>query len=187
MKILYFSNIINYLVGIYSLFNNYINKIKINNLKNNLGNCGEKVSIMPDCVFISPSSIFIGNDVIINNGSWFSAVNTFIKIGNKVTIAPYVTLICGDHNTSVKGKYMFDVKDKRIEDDQPIIIEDDVWIGYRAIILKGVKIGQGSIIAAGSVVTKDVPQYSIVGGVPAKVIKMRWNKEEIKEHEILLK
>ena len=57
-----------------------------------------------------------------------------------------------------------------------IIIEDDVWIGYGAIILSGVHIGQGAAIAAGAVVSKDVPAYAIVGGVPAKIIKYRFSE-----------
>jgi maltose O-acetyltransferase len=56
---------------------------------------------------------------------------------------------------------------------KPVIIEDNVWIGYRVIILPGVRVGRNAIIGAGAVVTKDVPPYAIVGGVPAKVIKMR--------------
>jgi len=57
-----------------------------------------------------------------------------------------------------------------------IIVDDDVWIGYGSVILSGVHIGQGAVIAAGSVVTKDIPPYAIVGGVPAKVIKYRFNE-----------
>ena len=62
-----------------------------------------------------------------------------------------------------------------------IIVDDDVWIGFRSTILSGVHIGQGAIVAAGSVVTKDVPPYAIVGGVPAKVIKYRFSPEMITE------
>lgn len=62
-----------------------------------------------------------------------------------------------------------------------IIVDDDVWIGFRSTILSGVHIGQGAIVAAGSVVTKDVPPYAIVGGVPAKVLKYRFSHELIAE------
>ena len=64
-----------------------------------------------------------------------------------------------------------------------MIIEEDVWFGANVTILKGVTIGRSSIIAAGAVVTKDVPPYSIVGGVPAKVIKMKWSENDISIHE----
>jgi len=57
------------------------------------------------------------------------------------------------------------------EANAPVVIGDDVWIGCRAIILKGVRVGRGAVIGAGSVVTKDVPEYTVAGGVPAKVIK----------------
>ena len=76
--------------------------------------------------------------------------------------------------------------EKKPTDDQNVMIEDDVWVGARSIILKGVTIGRGSVIAAGSVVNKDVPRYSIVGGVPAKVMRYRWNSETIKQHEKIL-
>jgi len=99
---------------------------------------------------------------------------------------PNVTIRGGNHNTSVIGKYMYDVHEKRPEDDVPVVIEDDVWVGTDVVILKGVRVGRGSIIAAGAVVNKNVLPYSIVGGVPAKLIKMRWSKEEIQKHEELL-
>lgn len=67
--------------------------------------------------------------------------------------------------------------------ESKVIIEDDVWIGFGAIIMSGVKISKGSIVAAGSVVTKDITAYSIVGGNPAKLIKMRFTPEEINQHE----
>ena len=62
-----------------------------------------------------------------------------------------------------------------------IYVDDDVWIGYGAIILSGVHIGQGAVIAAGAVVTVDIPPYAIVGGVPAKVLKYRFESDMIEE------
>jgi acetyltransferase-like isoleucine patch superfamily enzyme len=152
-------------------------------MRSKFASCGYNVNFSPDCVFVSPATIFLGNDVVIGPGAWFSAVNTSIRIGNKVMFGPQVGIIAGNHNTSEIGSYMFDVQIKRLGDDQPVVIEDDVWIGFRAIILKGVTVGRGSIVAAGAVVISDVPRYSIVGGVPARVIRMRWTEQEIIEHE----
>ena len=70
--------------------------------------------------------------------------------------------------------------------DAPVVIEDDVWCGANVTILKGVTIGRGSVVAAGAIVTKSFPPYSIIGGVPAKLIKMRFSPEEIERHEALL-
>ena len=79
-----------------------------------------------------------------------------------------------------------DSHDKLPENDVPVIIEDDVWAGANVTILKGVTIGRGSILAAGAVVTKSCPPYSIIGGVPAKILKYRLTIEEILEHERIL-
>lgn len=132
------------------------------------------------------STIEVGNDVFIGPGAILSASESGIKFGNKIMLGPNVTIMGGDHNVSVIGSYMYDIKEKLPENDLPVLIEDDVWIGTGAIILKGVKVGTGSIVAAGALVTKDVPPYSIVAGVPAKVIKMRFNEEDLEQHKITL-
>ncbi len=75
-------------------------------------------------------------------------------------------------NFQMKNKYKFD-------NSQPTIIGNDVWIGTNVVIISGVKIGDGAIIAANAVVTRDVPPYAIVGGLPAKIIKYRFDKETI--------
>lgn len=85
-----------------------------------------------------------------------------ITIGNDVVISENVTIRDSDNKTIVREGY---------KSSAPIVIEDKVWIGLNVIILKGVTIGKGAIIAAGAVVTKDVPPYCIAAGVPAKVIK----------------
>ena len=72
------------------------------------------------------------------------------------------------------------------ENDEDVIFEGDNWIGMNVTILKGVTIGRGCIVAAGAVVNKSTPPYSIVGGIPAKVLKMRFTPEQIEKHEAIL-
>lgn len=147
--------------------------------------CGRGVIFSPYDHF-TYDTIELGDDVTIGFGASFIATESSITIGNKVMFGPNVTIRGGNHNTSIIGKYMYDVHEKRPDDDLPIVIEDDVWVGTNVTILKGVRVSRGSIIAAGAVVNRDVSPYSIVGGVPAKLIKMRWSKEEIHKHEELL-
>lgn len=103
-----------------------------------------------------------------------------------MTFGPNVTIMAGNHNFRDVGVYIHDNHNKRPDDDMPVMIMDDVWIGCNAVILKGVTINKGAIIGAGAIVTKDVPAYAIVGGNPAKVIKYRFTPEEILEHETKL-
>ena len=110
-----------------------------------------------------------------------------LSIGNFCSIAPQVAFILSaDHYTNHISSFPFKVKmlgavELESISKGDIIVEDDGWIGFGATILSGVTIGQGAVIAAGSVVTKDVPPYAIVGGVPAKVIKYRFPEKMIKE------
>lgn len=106
------------------------------------------------------------------------------EIGNHVAIASHVAFLnSDDHRYDVVGKTMWD---SGRGDKYKVIVEDDVWIGHGAIILTPARIGRGAIVAAGSVVVKDVPCYAIVGGVPARTLKMRFTSEQIVEHERLL-
>ena len=104
-----------------------------------------------------------------------------LKIGNYVSISPDVVfLLCVEHNYKTISTFPFKVKlglcDYEALSKGSIIVDDDVWIGYGAIINSVVHIHQGAVISSGAVVTKDVEAYSIVGGVPAKHIKYRFNK-----------
>ena len=94
----------------------------------------------------------------------------------------------GDHRTDVVGRFVDTIGDdeKLFENDQDVIIEGDNWIRMNTTILKGVTIGRGCIVAAGAVVNKSTQPYSIVGGVPAKILRMRFTEEQIKEHERIL-
>lgn len=143
---------------------------------------GHRLVFSPDDL-ITYHTISVGDDVYIGPGACFLAGQTTLTIGSKVMFGPNVTIMAGDHNSSVVGKFIYDVKNKRAEDDLPVVIEDDVWVGCNSTILKGVTVGRGAIVAAGAVVTKNVPPYAVVGGVPAKTIKWRWPVETILEHE----
>lgn len=107
-----------------------------------------------------------------------------IKIGNHVLIAPDVAFVGrNDHRFDVVGKTIWDSPRGTA---QTTNIEDDVWIGFGAIILSGVTIGRGSVVAAGAVVTCDVNRYSIVAGMPASEVGKRFSSAEILRHEEII-
>lgn len=135
--------------------------------------------------FFSYENITIGNSVLIGSGATFIASRSQIIIGNKVLFGPNVTLVGGDHTVSRVGTFIYDItnKTKDPEDDADIIIEDDVWIGANVTILKGVQIGRGCVVGAGSVVTKSLTPYAIAVGIPARPVKGRFTAEEILAHE----
>ena len=148
---------------------------------------GRNVSISKGS-FFSFRNIVLGDNVFIGKGAYFSTIiKSGIVIGDKVMFGPNVSLIGGNHNIKQVGSYMYDVENKNDDDDLPIIIERDVWIGANVVILKGVTIGEGSVVAAGAVVLKSVPSYSIVVGNPGKVLRKRFSDELLKEHIAKLK
>ena len=145
---------------------------------------GEKTHIFEDCI-INNSQIgsytYISRNALIQNTT----------IGNYCSIAHEVISGLGNHPLDLFStsplfyhqKNVFNIqlleKESQFDDYKPIHIGNDVWIGARAIILDGVNIGHGAVIAAGAVVTKNVPPYAIVGGVPAKIIRYRQSQEDI--------
>ena len=109
-------------------------------------------------------------DVIIGDHTRIGLHNTIIgpvTIGSHVNLAQGITITALNHNFSDAEKRI----DEQGVNTTPVVIEDDIWIGANAVILPGVTIGQHSVVAAGAIVTKDVPPHSLVAGVPAKVIR----------------
>ena len=151
--------------------------------KKMLRGCGSNVRFSALTSDFTYRNLTIGNDVYIGPHALFLCTESQIFIGNKVLFGPHVTIIGGDHRITDVGRFIYDVLDKHPEDDQDVHIEDDVWIGTNTTLLKGVTVGRGAVVAAGALVTKDVPPYAIVGGVPAKVLKYRFTPEQIQEHE----
>lgn len=153
-----------------------------------MGACGANVFFTPFDSVMTYENIYCGSNVHIAYHADFVATRSKIIIGDNVVFGPHVSIRGGDHRMNVVGKFITEVGDdsKLPGNDQDVVFEGDNWIGMNSTILKGVTIGRGSIVAAGSVVNKSTLPYSIVGGVPAKVLKMRFTPEEIIEHERIL-
>lgn len=135
--------------------------------------------------YYSFNNIIAGDNVNLGHRPILIATRSMIVIGDDVMFGPEVTVRGGNHRIDLIGRKMNSVKnhEKRENDDPGVIIESDVWIGTRAIILGGVVVGKGSVVGAGSVVTKSIPPYSIYAGNPAQFVRMRWSQEEIELHE----
>lgn len=124
--------------------------------------------IHPGLVINFPENVRLGNNLIFNRNVSITA-RSGVSLGNDVLLGPNVVINDSNHQ--------FTDIDKPITTQghtaREIVIEDDVWIAANSVILKGVHIGKGAVVAAGSVVTKDVPPYAVVAGVPARQIKNR--------------
>ena len=115
-----------------------------------------------------PWKVFVGKNSSINQGVIIDGFGG-VSIGEGVRIAAYTVINTADHQFLDKSLYIY----LQGYICSSVVIEDDVWIGSSCCINKGVRIGRGSVVGAGSVVTKSVPPYTVVGGVPAKVIRNR--------------
>ena len=133
-------------------------------LKLMLGRCGKRLQTQRPFVILAPRQVEFGDDVSFN--AYLHIWGTGgVTIGNRVMIASHVAITSATHDAAAPIMKYTSVY-------RPVIIDDDVWIGAHCVILPGVHVGRGAVIAAGAVVTHDVPPESIVAGVPAKVIKV---------------
>lgn len=133
--------------------------------KHILEKCGKGINI--------DSEASIGENVSLGDNSGIgrgAVIYSNVNIGNNVMMGPEVFIITVNHKFD---EIDIPMNKQGVSPIQPVIIEDDVWIGARVIILPGVKVGTGSIIGAGAVVSKNVEPYSVMVGVPAKLIKKR--------------
>ena len=127
---------------------------------------GKNVNVEPKVIFYNMSESEIGDNSGIGMGSYVGTV----KIGRDVMIGNDLIVIHQNHKFS---DLTIPMREQGWEDPRPVVIEDDVWIGDRVILLPGVRICSGAVVGAGSVVTKDAPPFSILGGNPARVIGTR--------------
>lgn len=132
---------------------------------------GRNVDLLQGVRILCPANVVIGDNVSINVNSTLDG-NGGLTIGSDVMIGSYCQILTANHVFASREKPM---KEQGIS-TRPVNIGDDVWLGSAVIILPGVKVGKGAIIAAGAVLTKDVEPYHIVAGVPAKPIGVRPNQ-----------
>jgi len=147
-------------------------------------------SIIPKDIEVSnPSNIYISDHVSLGGGCILYATNARITIERYFVSANGFKVSTGEHERRI-GRFLSSIteteKDYNKGLDKEVIIKEDVWAGFNVIVLSGTVIGRGCTIAAGSVVVKSLPPYSICGGVPAKFIKFYWDMNQIIEHEKLL-
>ena len=164
--------------GIYFLFNGYFGW-----RKSKFGFLDDQTILTPP-IYGTFKNIYIYSKVSIGANAHLSTPNAVIIFKGNTAIAENLTIHTGNHARLV-GSFITDI-DEGIKPqgyDCDVVVEKDVWIGANVTILAGVTIGRGATIAAGAVVNKNVPPYSIVGGIPAKVIKHYWTIEQILEHE----
>ena len=140
-----------------------------------LAGCGENVWIEP------PLTLAMGNTVSIGSGTYINSNLTLVDdyeifIGNEVLIAPNVTISTTNHPLHYMARRHGEMYSKKV------VIEDHVWIGSNAVICAGVTVGMGSVIGAGSVVTRDIPPMCFAAGVPCRVIR-EITDEDLKEFE----
>lgn len=161
-------------------------------LRRRLRSLGSRASIGRGCDVLNPENISVGSRFSCGSNCFISAEgNGCIEIGSRVSLNTNVhinasingRIILGDSvligpNVVIRGSdHVFERRDIYIRDQGhvtgQIIIESDVWLGANVTVLKNVRIGQGAVVAAGAVVVADVPAYTVVAGVPARVIKVR--------------
>jgi len=129
-----------------------------------LGAFGEGAGVQCGCRFLNGRKIFLGPRGVINFDCLLDGRAYAIKIGSDVSIGPEAAILTLGHEPNSP-----DFSDR----GGPVTIGDHVWIGYRAIIMPDVEIGEGAVVGAGAVVTRNVPSFAIVAGVPAKIIGER--------------
>lgn len=136
------------------------------------------------CHIEMPKNLFIEDFVKIRYGlTIINAKNEFVYVKKYTVIAPDVTIVTNSHRSTVSIPQVI-LGESHINDKSAdVVIEEDVWVGTRATILAGVTLGRGCIVGANSVVTKSVPPYALVAGMPARIIGVKFSLSDIERHE----
>ncbi len=170
-----------FLKGLYCLWRSYFGYSR-----RSYGYIASDSFVTPPIKITKPKNVFLmGNnslrDAVILN------LNAKFIMGKGSGAAEGLKVATGNHALSIGRFYRTITEEEKPEGyDKDVVVKEDVWIGMNVTLLTGVTVGRGAIIAAGAVVTKDVPPYCIAGGLPAKPIKFKWTIDQILEHEAIL-
>lgn len=154
-------------------------KFRFLKLKRKFKSCGKNIDFYPPYVFTNPSSLTFGDDVFIGPYSYIAGTVTF---SNKVMCGPGVSFFSGDHLFGRVGQYNRFLKPNDNENIKPIFIGEDCWIGANTTVLKGVEIGMGCVVGAGSVITSSLPPFTVCAGNPCKPLKYIFSNEDLIKH-----
>ncbi|WP_153505255.1 DapH/DapD/GlmU-related protein [Cumulibacter manganitolerans] len=162
-------------------------RLRLRRIRNRIHRLGKRLRYVDSTTYVHRSTR-VARDVTIGEFGFVgpgSQIDPGVELGRYVMLASHVAIVGDDHNFDIVGvPIQFAGRPKQ----QRTFIEDDVWVGYRAIVRRGVRIGRGAIVAANSVVTKDVQPYEIVAGIPARHVAWRFaDPAQVARHDEMLR
>jgi acetyltransferase-like isoleucine patch superfamily enzyme len=160
-----------------ALLAKYYEREKRIRMRNSLRAVGKNFSFDPNSNFVNPDKLTVGDNVFINKNVHLSGD---ITLGKNVMVGPNVTIFAHDHLFAVHGKSIRELDTVKIE--EPVIIEDEVWIGACVVILKGVTVGIGAVVGAGVVINRSVPPYTLAVGSPVKFARRIFSDDNLLTH-----
>lgn len=161
----------------------FFRKYREKKLYRSLGKCGRNVFIGFPNMISKPSHVYMDDFSRIMNGSNLVIGDGELRVGKFSSLASNVTVVTDNHTPTVGVPYFFTGTTHLNDRNSIIEIKEDCWIGACVILLPGAKINRGCVVAAGALVNKEFPPYSVVAGIPAKIIGVKFGLEEIIEHE----
>ena len=166
-----------------SLSSRLSNRLYGSILKSALGYCGKNVILHKPSVCSNPGNLYLYNNTsIMKNWTFLSDTGKFIMKDHSIASTNLV-IITGNHNRVLEHTLQESIANRLADKEKDIVLEEEVWLGTNVTLLPGITIGRGATVAAGSVVNRDLPPYTLCAGIPAKVKKVYWTEEQIIKHE----